>query len=147
MLFATPLLRNLGRAVVGSSDSIDRRLYRWQVGRFFRDAEVRDEVLPTLYADFRPARPAFWRLNADLYGATLVRRLRERQLREFDRPVKIIFGDADPYLNRRVARRFHRLFPRSALHLLPGARHYVQIDEPVEVARLILAPSAADKLG
>ena len=143
VLFATPLLRNLGRAVVGRSDAIDRWLYRWQVGRFFRDPAVRDEVLPALYADFPPSRPAFWRLNADLYGATLVRRLRSGQLRDFNKPVKIIFGDADPYLNRRVARRFHRLFPDSTLHLLPGARHYVQIDEPAEVARLILAPAYA----
>jgi pimeloyl-ACP methyl ester carboxylesterase len=39
----------------------------------------------------------------------------------------------------RVARRFHELFPDSELFLLPTARHYVQVDEPAEVARLILA--------
>jgi haloalkane dehalogenase len=55
------------------------------------------------------------------------------------RPVRIIFGDADPYLNKRVARKFHGLFPTSELFLVPGARHYVQIDEPEEVARLILS--------
>jgi haloalkane dehalogenase len=38
-----------------------------------------------------------------------------------------------------VARRFHELFPASELFLLPGARHYVQMDEPEHVARLILA--------
>jgi hypothetical protein len=37
-----------------------------------------------------------------------------------------------------VARRFHQLFPTSELFLLEGARHYVQMDEPREVARLIL---------
>jgi pimeloyl-ACP methyl ester carboxylesterase len=60
-------------------------------------------------------------------------------LREFKRPVRIIFGDADPYLNRGVAKSFHQLFPTSELFLLPGARHYVQMDEPEEVARLILS--------
>ena len=59
-------------------------------------------------------------------------------LKEFARPVRIIFGDADPYLNRGVAQRFHELFPKSDLFLLPGARHFVQMDEPEEVARLIL---------
>lgn len=60
-------------------------------------------------------------------------------LREFKRPVLIIFDDADPYLNKGVAQNFHRLFPTSELFLLPGARHYVQMDEPDEVARLILS--------
>ena len=66
-------------------------------------------------------------------------------LRQFKRPVRIIFGDADPYLNKEVARTFHEFFPSSDLFLLPGARHYVQMDEPAEVARLILAmPLARD---
>jgi haloalkane dehalogenase len=38
-----------------------------------------------------------------------------------------------------LARKFHDLFPTSELFLVPGARHYVQIDEPEEVARLILS--------
>jgi len=62
-----------------------------------------------------------------------------QKLREFRRPVRIIFGDADPYLNRGVANSFHDLFPTSDLFLLPGARHYVQIDEPEKVALLILS--------
>jgi pimeloyl-ACP methyl ester carboxylesterase len=53
--------------------------------------------------------------------------------------VRIIFGAADPYLNAGVAKRFHRLFPSSELFLLPSARHYVQIDDPEEVARLLLS--------
>jgi pimeloyl-ACP methyl ester carboxylesterase len=61
------------------------------------------------------------------------------KLREFRRPVRIIFGDADPYLNKGVAQRFHELFPASELFLVPGARHFVQMDEPAQVARLILA--------
>ncbi len=59
----------------------------------------------------------------------------------FRRPVRIIFGASDPYLNVGVARRFHELFPTSELFLLPGAYHYVQIDEPEEVARLLLSSS------
>ena len=31
------------------------------------------------------------------------------------------------------------MFPHSELFLLPTARHYVQVDEPEEVARLILS--------
>jgi haloalkane dehalogenase len=52
--------------------------------------------------------------------------------------VRIIFGAGDPYLNRGVARRFHKLFPTSELFLVAGARHYVQVDQPQTVANLIL---------
>jgi pimeloyl-ACP methyl ester carboxylesterase len=136
-LYSTPVLRNLARAVVRRNERLDERLFTWQVGRFIRDADVRAELVPRLYADFRAARPAFWRLNADLLGTVFSRRLRSGRLRDFDRPVRIVFGAADPYLNRRVAKRLHRLFPTSELHLLPTARHYVQVDEPQRVADLI----------
>jgi pimeloyl-ACP methyl ester carboxylesterase len=136
-LYSTPVLRNLARAVVRRNERLDERLFTWQVGRFIRDADVRAELVPRLYADFRAARPAFWRLNDDLLGTVISRRLRSGRLRDFDRPVRIVFGAADPYLNRRVAKRLHRLFPTSELHLLPTARHYVQVDEPQRVADLI----------
>lgn len=53
--------------------------------------------------------------------------------------MRIIFGASDPYLNQGVAQKFHELFPASELFLLPNARHFVQMDEPEEVARLILS--------
>ncbi|TQM46046.1 alpha/beta fold hydrolase [Pseudonocardia cypriaca] len=141
-LYSTPVLRNLARAVVRRNERLDERLFTWQVGRFIRDADVRAELVPQLYADFRAARPAFWRLNDDLLGTVVSRRLRSGRLRDFDRPVRIVFGAADPYLNRRVAKRLHRLFPTSELHLLPTARHYVQVDEPQRVADLISSTGA-----
>src|SRR5690242_4051506 len=42
------------------------------------------------------------------------------------------------FLNKGVAQRFHELFPTSDLFLLPTARHFVQMDEPEELARLIV---------
>jgi len=69
----------------------------------------------------------------------------EFRLKEFKRPVRIIFGDSDPYLNRGVAKKFHELFTTSDLFLLPTARHFVQMDEPEEVARLILSTPANRK--
>jgi pimeloyl-ACP methyl ester carboxylesterase len=57
------------------------------------------------------------------------------KLKEFRRPVRIIFGDADSSLNSGVARTFHE----SELFLISGARHFVQLDEPEQVARLMLA--------
>jgi pimeloyl-ACP methyl ester carboxylesterase len=109
------------------------------VGRFISDPNDRQEVVAELYEQFRAERPAFFSLNADLLGTTISRRKRFAKLRSFSRPVRIAFGAADPYLNTGVAKRFHRLFPTSDLFLLPNARHYVQIDAPAEVARLILS--------
>jgi haloalkane dehalogenase len=69
----------------------------------------------------------------------LARRRRIPQLRRFAPPVRVIFGAGDRYLNPRVAANFAALFPNSELHLLDGAGHYVQVDQPQQVADLILA--------
>jgi haloalkane dehalogenase len=142
-LFSTPLVRSIARPVSQMfGDWIFHRMFLWQVGKFFRDAGVREAFLPLLYQQFeaRPStRPAFFRLNKDLLPTIRSRSQMIPTLRAFQRPVWIIFGEADPYLNTGVAQSFHQLFPTSELFLVPGARHYVQMDEPAEVARLILA--------
>lgn len=142
-LFSTPRVRNVARFISSMFDYlIFRRMYWWQVGKFFRDAEIRNEFLPLLYQQFDAtpsARPAFLSLNEDLLPTIRSRSKIAFKLKEFRKPVRIIFGDADPYLNKGVAQKFHELFPGSDLFLLPGARHFVQMDEPEEVARLILS--------
>ena len=112
-----------------------------------REAPDREEFLPLLYHQFAAtpsAQPAFFRLNEDLLFTVRDRTKRIPQMNAFRRPVRIIFGASDPYLNTGVAKRFHELFPTSDLFLVPGAHHYVQIDEPEEVARLILSIPMAD---
>lgn len=142
-LFSTPIVRNVARFVSGLFDHfVFRRMYWWQVGRFFRDANVRDEFVPLLYQQFEAvpsAQTAFYGLNEDLRQTIRSHSAMIPRLKEFTRPVRIIFGDADPYLNRGVAQRFSELFPGSDLFLLSGARHFVQMDEPEQVARLILS--------
>jgi pimeloyl-ACP methyl ester carboxylesterase len=142
-LFSTPLIRSVARPVSGLFNHlIFRRMYWWQVGRFFRDADVRKQFVPLLYEQFDAmpsARPAFFRLNEDLLPTIRSRTKVVSELQKFRRPVRIIFGASDPYLNEAVARKFHALFPSSDLFLLPGARHFVQMDEPERVASLILS--------
>jgi pimeloyl-ACP methyl ester carboxylesterase len=142
-LFSTPVIRNVARPIsVMFNHLIFRRMYWWQVGGFFRDAEIRDQFVPLLYQQFDAtpsARPAFFRLNEDLLPTVRAGTKRAPLLKEFKRPVRIIFGDADPYLNKGVAQKFNELFLLSDLFLLHGARHFVQMDEPEEVARLILS--------
>jgi pimeloyl-ACP methyl ester carboxylesterase len=137
-LYSTPIIRAAARAIVRRRPDLDRRLYTWQVGGFIADPAVRDPLVPQLYEQFLPARPAFWRLNDDLLGTVLTRRRRIPEMRRFTPPVKVIFGARDRYLNPRVARNFAALFPSSELHLLDGAGHYVQVDQPQQVADLIV---------
>jgi len=136
-LYSTPIVRTAARAIVRRWPDLDRRLYAWQVGTFIQDPAVRALLVPQLYEQFLPARPAFWRLNDDLLATVLARRKRIPELRRFGRPVRIIFGARDRSLNPRVARNFAALFPDSELHLLDGAGHFVQVDQPQLVADLI----------
>jgi pimeloyl-ACP methyl ester carboxylesterase len=142
-LFSTPLVKTIARPMSQMfGNLIFHHMFLWQVGRFFRDAEAREEFIPLLYQQFDAtpsARPAFFRLNEDLLPTIRSRSKMIPALKAFQWPVRIIFGDADPYLNKGVAQSFHQLFPTSELFLLPGARHYVQMDEPGEVSRLILS--------
>lgn len=137
-LYSTPLLRTVARAVVRRRPDLDRRLYYWQVGEFIRDPEQRAALVPTLYEQFQASEPAFWRLNEDLLGTLRGRRRRLVDLRRFDRPVSVIFGARDRYLNPRVACRLAAAFPAADLHLLANAGHYVQVDEPAAVASRLL---------
>ncbi len=67
----------------------------------------------------------------------LTRRRRIPQLRRFSRPVRVIFGTRDRYLNPRVARNFAALSPNS--ELLDGAGHYAHAGQPQQVADLIVS--------
>jgi pimeloyl-ACP methyl ester carboxylesterase len=142
-LFSTPVVRSVARPASRMfAHWLFRRMYGWQVGSFIRDADVRREFVPLLYQQFDAtpsARPAFFRLNVDLLPAVRSRAAMIPRLKEFRRPVRIIFGDADPSLNSGVARTFHQFLPGSELFLIPGAQHFVQLDEPEQVARLILS--------
>src|SRR5262249_10396359 len=114
--------------------------YRWQVGRFFRDAEVRDAYLPLLYEQFArtpSAQRAFFGLNKDLRRTLRADQRRLGELRRFKPPVRVVFGEADPYLNAGRARHMARLFPNAELQLVPTAKHFVQMDEPKRVAEEI----------
>jgi pimeloyl-ACP methyl ester carboxylesterase len=133
-LYSTPGLGALARSVVRLRPNLDRRLFFWQVGGFILDSALRQELVPRLYADFVTARPAFWRLNQDLLGTVLSRRRRRPQLHRFEPPVTVMFGEQDRYLNAGVARRLAAAFPNSQLHLVPDAGHYIQVDQPEQVA-------------
>src|SRR5262249_14713594 len=137
-LYSTPGVRTVARAMVRRWPDLDRRLYARQVGTFIQNPEVREQLVPQLYEQFLPSPPAFWPLHDGLLRAGLTQPRRIPEMRRFTRPVRIIFGARDRSLNPRIAANFAALFPHSDLHLLDGAGHFVQVDQPQQVADLIV---------
>jgi haloalkane dehalogenase len=136
-IYSQPEFSDLSGAIA-ANPQINRWLFDWQVGRFMTDPAVRAETLKVLRPSFRSSLRAFASLNRDLIPAIAANTARVPELATFARPVRVIFGARDPYLNTGVAESFHQAFPSSDLFLLP-ARHYVQVDLPGRVAALIAA--------
>jgi len=90
------------------------------------------------FADSPSSFPAFISLTSDLHETLRANTQRLPDLRAFERPVRIIFGTRDLYLNTGVAEHFHAVFPSSELFLLDKG-HWVQLDGAPEVAQLLLS--------
>ena len=116
-----------------------RWLYDFQVGGFIADAEVRKNFVPLLYRQFT-ATPStlgpFLALNADLTPAVVANTERVPELKTFPAPVLFAFGE-DPYLSPAQARALAALFGTGRATTIEGARHFPQLDNPAEVARII----------
>jgi len=63
----------------------------------------------------------------------------EDDLRKLKIPVLIIRGDADPYLGATIAEKLHREIPGSRLVRIPTGGHFIQEDEPEQIARELIA--------
>jgi pimeloyl-ACP methyl ester carboxylesterase len=131
-------------------------LLAFQAGQFRRGAppalqeraqRVLEPIIQGQFVATPSAIPAFMGLTRDLHAALETNTRRARELAAFARPVSLIWGAGDRYLNRGVAEHLHGLFPTSELVLLPLG-HWPQIDGPEEVARALLAlPSAVQVRG
>jgi haloalkane dehalogenase len=135
-IYSEPAFRDLAAAITANRP-VRRWLFYWQVGRFISNPKVRASLLRTLWPQFERSLPAFASLNRDLLPASVANAARVPELNAFQRPVRIVFGARDRYLNPAMAQSFQQLLPTSDLFLLP-ARHYVQVDRPRRVAQLLL---------
>ena len=57
----------------------------------------------------------------------------------FNGPVRILWGDADPYFHAELGRRLSEAFPHTTLTTVPAARTFLPLDRPAEVANEIAA--------
>ena len=138
--FSTPgLLRDISVWGANHSDS------QWESGvaeqneKFFYTPAARDTYSKLFAHQALGIRPAFFGENAVLQDEVAKRANAAPRLKAFKPAVEIVFGADDPYLNIGVAQEFHQLFPRSGMHLIGHAGHYVQLDQPSAVAAQILA--------
>ncbi len=139
-LFADPAYAALTRALA-REPAVAQWLLTWQGGQFGAEDQGQETLLPMVlpqFADTPSTFPAFIHLTSDLQATLRADTQRLPLLKTFDRPVRIIFGAGDPYLNPGVAEHFHKEFPASELFLLHRG-HWPQLDGPEEVARLLLS--------
>jgi haloalkane dehalogenase len=145
-LFSDPNFARL-TAHFGASPAQFRWLYDFQVGGFIQDEEVRKEFVPRLFEQFeqepRSVAP-FLQLNADLIPAVLAATERTEDLRRFPAPVRVAFGQDDPYLSPAYGQALADLFPHGEATPIAGTGHFPQLDAPADTARCIVsAPTAA----
>jgi pimeloyl-ACP methyl ester carboxylesterase len=57
----------------------------------------------------------------------------------FNSPVRILWGDADPYFHAELGRQLSEGFPHATLTMVPGARTFLPLDRPDQVANEIAA--------
>ncbi len=138
--FATPgLWRDLSVMAANHSDTMWQRGVEEQISKFFVNPSARDIFVKIFVHQALGIRPAFFGETAILPEEVARRSQVVPRLKQFRKPVRIIFGADDPYLNSSVATEFQRLFPGSELFLIKNAAHYVQLDQPEQVAQIMLS--------
>jgi haloalkane dehalogenase len=145
-LFATPSLQGLALGIAQSPEQFGW-LLGWQRERF--KAALPDSLKPH-FSEFvaqviadnfiqQPSSgPAFVQLAAQFFGAHERNARRLPELAALDVPVKLIWGEHDPYLGVALADRRLGQLNRGSLHVLPGG-HWLQSDIPEQVAREMLS--------
>jgi haloalkane dehalogenase len=145
-LFATPSLRALAMAIAQSPEQFGW-LLTWQQQKFFEALPEAQKphfsafLGPVIRDNFlvQPGSgPAFAQLAAQFFDAHIENAKRLPQLKALDIPVKLIWGKFDPYITVAVAERRMSQLKHPSLTVVP-AGHWLQVDEPQQVAAAVLA--------
>jgi haloalkane dehalogenase len=150
-LFADPQLTTLADDLVGDPSQLLWLLQRWGV-QWELDADdpegiARTSILPQFYGDDQqPDAVASVRAWCAGLHDTLDQQdalAGSGALSHLHVPVSIIWGEKDQYLSPSLAAEIAALFPNPSVHLLPGAGHWPQHDQPDAVAELLKEPQTA----
>jgi haloalkane dehalogenase len=145
-LFATKSLGALAMAIAQSPEQFGW-LLNWQKQKF-QDALPEAQrphfetfLGPLISENFLAppnSGPAFVQLAAQFFDAHIQNAKRLPELKALDVPVKLIWGQFDPYITVAVAARRESQLKRPSLAVL-RAGHWLQIDEPEQVAKAMLS--------
>lgn len=126
----TPIIRQFLMA------SLDLGTFKLIVKRgIYHKDRVTDELMDLFMRPMQTSegRKAFMHLAKCLDNRNLLEI--EDDLRRLKIPVLIIRGEADPYLAATISEKLHREIPGSRLVRLPTGGHFIQEDEPEQIAR------------
>ena len=146
VLFADPALRALALATAQSPAQFGW-LLDWQRAKFAEplppdQKQHFEEVVAKVIADnfvLAPSSgPAFLQLSAQFYDELKRNTGRLAMVEALDLPVKVIWGEYDPYLNVAMGRERAGHFRNSSFHQV-AAGHWLQSDAPQQVAELMLS--------
>jgi len=145
-LFATKSLPALATSIAQSPEQFGW-LLNWQKQKFL-DAlpEVQKPHFTTFLGPLisenflaQPGSgPAFVQLAAQFFDAHTQNAKRLQELKALDVPVKLIWGQFDPYITVAVAERRKSQLQHPSLTVVP-AGHWLQVDEPQQVAKAMLS--------
>ena len=145
-LFATPSLKALSGAILRNPEQFGWML-GWQEEQFHdslpdsQKAHFASFIGPLIADNFikQPGSgPAFAQMTAQFYAEIARNITRLPEMEALDIPVKLIWGECDPYLTVGMAEERRNRLKHASLHVLP-AGHWLQADMPEQVAQLMLA--------
>jgi haloalkane dehalogenase len=145
-LFATPSMQDLAIAIAQSPEQFGW-LLQWQQKKFLDPLPEAQKphfstfIGPLISDNFiiQPsAGPAFVQLAAEFFDEHARNAKHLTALKTLDIPVKLIWGQYDPYITVAVAKRRQSQLKNACLTLIP-AGHWLQADEPAQVAKAMLS--------
>ncbi|MGA8756020.1 MAG: alpha/beta hydrolase [Stellaceae bacterium] len=145
-LFATKSLNALSGAVARSPEQFGW-LLNWQKQQFQdaltdkQKAHYEAFLGPLIANNFiqQPSSgPAFVQMTAQFFEELARNAKRLPELEALDVPFKLIWGEADPYLTVGMAEELRSHLKHCSLHMVK-AGHWLQLDEPEQVAKLMLS--------
>jgi pimeloyl-ACP methyl ester carboxylesterase len=146
VLFADPALKALALAVAQSPAQFGW-LLDWQRVKFADplppDQKLHFEqfiaqVIADNFTKQPGSGPAFMQMGAQFYEELKRNSTRLPLVEALDLPVKVIWGEYDPYLGVAMGRERAAHFKNGSFHLVP-AGHWLQSDMPKRVAELMLS--------
>jgi haloalkane dehalogenase len=145
-LFATRSMQPLAIAIAQSPEQFGW-LLKWQQKKFLDPLPEAQKphfstfIGPLISDNFivQPgAGPAFVQLAAEFFDEHARNAKHLTALKSLDIPVKLIWGQYDPYITVPVAERRKSQLRNASLTVIP-AGHWLQADEPAQVAKAMLS--------